>query len=885
MIFRPDIILIDGSSYIYRAFHALPPLTTSTGRPTGATRGFASMLRKLISTYPNVPMVMVFDAKGKTFRSDYYKGYKANRPSMPNELRSQISDIKELTKLFKLHSEEVVGVEADDVIATLAKTFGVKHKVLISSPDKDLTQLVTDKVIQHNSMSDDFFDEAKVFEKFGVMPNQIKELLALVGDKADNIPGITKVGPKTAAKWLNEFGSINALIDSIDQIKGVVGEHLRNEQEFIKRNLFLVSLKEDLDLKLSIQDISLPQANNSELVDFYRSLEFNTFIESATPAVQSLAYKTISNTNELEELNKELEDAEYFSFDTETSTLNLNEKNIVGLSFSTKKGTGSYVPINHTETTNLSEAEVMSWLKQFLENNQRKMIGHNLKFDLAILENYDISLDCFLADTILMSYVFNSTASRHNLDALAEHYLSRKTIKFEDVIGKGKSKLKNFSEVPIKEATNYAAEDAEVTLCLYQTLLDKLTNENKQLLERIENQLVFVLMQMEKTGALIDQAHLNKLSNEFGSKLIKLVKSIHDKCEMVFNLDSPKQLSEVLFDKLDIPTKGLKKTASGYFSTSESILQKLAEENQVVKDILEYRSLAKLKSTYTDKISEICDHNSRVHTSYHQAVTSTGRLSSSEPNLQNIPIRTKEGITIREAFVAPPGKKILALDYSQIELRLMAHYSKDETMVNSFNNDEDIHKRTAAEIFGVPLEQITADMRRQAKTINFGLLYGMSAFGLSNQLKVSRPEAEMFLTSYFEKYSSVKSFMENIVEQAKASKYVETLYGRKIHVPNIDSPNYMMRQASERVAINGPLQGSAADIIKVAMIEISKLLKKQNLKIDLIMQVHDELVFEVPAHFNDSSIKEIIQLMEESTKISVPLRVDYGFGANWKEAH
>ena len=885
MIFRPDIILIDGSSYIYRAFHALPPLTTSTGRPTGATRGFASMLRKLISTYPNVPMVMVFDAKGKTFRSDYYKDYKANRPSMPNELRSQISDIKELTKLFKLHSEEVVGVEADDVIATLAKCFGSKHKVLISSPDKDLAQLVTDKVIQHNSMSDDFFDEAKVLEKFGVMPNQIKELLALVGDKADNIPGITKVGPKTAAKWLNEFGSIDTLIDSIDQIKGVVGENLRNEQEYIKRNLFLVSLKEDLDLKLSIQDVSLPEANNSELIDFYRSLEFNTFIESAAPAAESFTYKTISNANELEELKKELEDAEYFSFDTETSSLNLNEKNLVGLSFSAKKGTGSYIPINHTETTSLSEAEVVSWLKQFLENNQRKMIGHNLKFDLAVLENYDISPNSFLADTILMSYVFNSTASRHNLDALAEHYLSRKTIKYEDVIGKGKTRLKNFSEVPIKEATNYAAEDAEVTLCLYETLLDKLTKENKQLLETIENQLVFVLMQMEKTGALIDQAHLNRLSNEFGSKLIKLVKSIHDKCEMVFNLDSPKQLSEVLFDKLGISTKGLKKTASGYFSTSETILQKLAEENQVVEDILEYRSLAKLKSTYTDKISEICDHNSRVHTSYHQAVTSTGRLSSSEPNLQNIPIRTKEGITIREAFVAPPGKKILALDYSQIELRLMAHYSKDATMVNSFNNDEDIHKRTAAEIFGVPLEEITADMRRQAKTINFGLLYGMSAFGLSNQLKVSRPEAEMFLTSYFEKYSSVKLFMENIVEQAKASKYVETLYGRKIHVPNIDSPNYMMRQASERVAINGPLQGSAADIIKVAMIEISKLLKKENLKIDLIMQVHDELVFEVPGEFNDSSINEIIQLMEESTKISVPLRVDYGFGANWKEAH
>ena len=484
-----------------------------------------------------------------------------------------------------------------------------------------------------------------------------------------------------------------------------------------------------------------------------------------------------------------------------------------------------------------------------------------------------------------MSYAINSTATRHNLDALAEHYLNVQTIKYSDVMGKGANKYKNFNEVPIKEATNYAAEDADITFQLYEKFKELINKETENLLQDIEYPLVSVLLKMENKGALIDTKHLQKLSNEFGSKLIGLTKKIHDMSGSVFNIDSPKQLSEVLFEKMKIDSKGLKKTSTGYYSTSESVLQKLSAENEIVRNILEYRTLAKLKNTYTDKISDICDANSRVHTSYHQAVTSTGRLSSSDPNLQNIPIRTNEGITIREAFVAPKDKKLLAMDYSQIELRLMAHYSKDPIMLNSFRNDEDIHKRTAAEIFGVEIDDVDGQMRRRAKTINFGLLYGMSAFGLSNQLEVSRAEADIFLNNYFERYSAVKSFMSKIVEEAKKDKFVKTLYNRKIHVPNIEAGNYMMRQGSERAAINGPLQGSAADIIKIAMIKIQDLINNSKSDIKMILQVHDELIFEVPTDFTDEDIKPIISIMEETTKISVPLKVEYGFGANWREAH
>ena len=885
MIFRPDLILIDGTSYIYRAFHALPPLTTKEGKPTGATRGFASMIRKLISTYPGVPMVMVFDAKGPNFRNDYYEPYKKNRPPMPNELRVQIDDIKKLSELFCFSIEEVVGVEADDVIATLAEKFGKDKKILISSPDKDLTQLVTNNIIQHNSMSNEFFNEEYVLEKFGVSPNQISELLALVGDKADNIPGITKVGNKTAAKWLNQHGSLDNLLKHADEITGVVGENLRNEKDFLKRNLFLVSLKKDLSFDLQIDDIKVPEQSNKGLQDFFKELEFNAFVTEEQVEKKIVEYRTLKSIDDLSMIENLIQESKCFAFDTETTSIDSLEAELVGVSFSFEANSGYYLPIAHQEKTAISRDEALRWLKQIIEASQDKVIGQNLKYDLQVLRNHQINIKRFHADTMLMSYSINSTASRHNLDALAEYYLNIKTIKFEDVMGKGKNKLKNFSEVPIKEATNYAAEDADITLQLYRTFETKIDDKTTKMLQEIEYPMIFVLMEMEATGALIDIKHLNSLSNNFGSKLINLVQKIHKHSGVVFNIDSPKQLSEVLFDKMGIEAKGLKKTSSGYYSTSESVLQKLADENEIIKDILEYRTLAKLKSTYTDKLSEICDLGSRVHTSYHQAVTSTGRLSSSDPNLQNIPIRTKDGIVIREAFIAPQGKKLLAIDYSQIELRLMAHYSNDEIMVKSFNNNEDIHKRTASEIFGVDIQDVDDDMRRKAKTINFGLLYGMSAFGLSNQLSVTRAEADIFLESYFDRYSGVSAFMKNIVEDAKGKKYVETLHGRKIHVPNIESSNYLMRQASERAAINGPLQGSAADIIKIAMIKIAEWIEGNDQEIKMILQVHDELIFEVPDSYGEANIEPIIKLMEQSTEINVPLKAEYGFGSNWREAH
>ena len=885
MIFRPDVILIDGSSYIYRAFHALPPLTTSNGKPTGATRGVASMLRKLISTYPGIPMVMVFDAKGPTFRSDYYQSYKANRPSMPNELRVQIADIKKLSELFKFSLQEVSGVEADDVIASLANKFGQKLKVLISSPDKDLTQLVKKNVIQHNSMSNEFFNEKYVEEKFGVLPEKVAELLALVGDKSDNIPGITKVGNKTASKWLNQYGNIDNLVAKSDEITGVVGENLRKEKDILQRNLFLVSLKKDLDLNLEIDNLNVPEALNNDLKDFYQSLEFNSFIEERAEKKISKNYRALKNFEELKEIEKKLDKSKYFAFDTETTSLLAHEAELIGFSFALQANEGFYIPIRHKEQTELNPEEVISWLKKVLERNENKIIGQNLKYDISVLQKYDIKINKFCADTMLMSYAINSTATRHNLDSLAEHYLNIQTIKYSDVMGKGTNKYKAFNEVPIKEATNYAAEDADIALQLFENFKEKLDEETNNLLQEIEYPLVHVLIDMENKGALIDTNHLKKLSNDFGSKLINLTQKIHNTSGSVFNIDSPKQLSEILFTKLKIETKGLKKTSTGYYSTSESVLQKLSESNEIVKDILEYRTLAKLKNTYTDKISDICDANSRVHTSYHQGVTSTGRLSSSDPNLQNIPIKTDEGITIREAFISSKGTKLLAVDYSQIELRLMAHYSKDPIMLDSFRNNEDIHKRTASEIFGVEISDVDNQMRRRAKTINFGLLYGMSSFGLSNQLEVSRSEADIFLNNYFERYAAVKKFMTNIVEQAKKDKFVKTLYNRKIHVPNIEASNYMMRQGSERAAINGPLQGSAADIIKIAMINIQNWINKSKSDIRMILQVHDELIFEVPDHFSDEDIKPIIEVMEETTKISVPLKVEYGFGSNWREAH
>ena len=734
-------------------------------------------------------------------------------------------------------------------------------------------------------MTNDFFDAQGVYSKFGVYPNKIAELLAIVGDKSDNIPGITKVGNKTAAKWIEKYGSLDSIIDNAEDISGVVGENLRNELSNLRRNLFLVSLKSDLNLNLDFKDLQIPENKNKKLKDFYLDLEFNAFIESTEKSKKNFKYLTVSNQDELDKLETKLLESKYFAFDTETNSLNQNEASIVGVSFSVKSGEGFYLPINHVEQTELDRDSLLSWLKNVLEQNVNKIIGQNLKFDLSILKNEKIELSNFYADTMLMSYVINSTSTRHNLDALCEKYLGRQLIKFDEVMGKGKNRYKNFGDVPIKDATAYAAEDAEATLSLFQKLSSMIDEDTSKLLKEVEYPLVFVLMNMEREGTMIDIKHLKKLSNHFGSRLMTLVQKIHEVSKTRFNIDSPKQLSEVLFEKLCLPTQGLKKTSSGYYSTSEVILQKLSHDHDIVKDILEYRSLAKLKSTYTDKLAEICDVRSRVHTSYQQAVTSTGRLSSSEPNLQNIPIRTNEGITIREAFVAPKGSKILAIDYSQIELRLMAHYSKDNIMIDAFNNNEDIHKRTASEVFGVDIEGVTGEMRRNAKTINFGLLYGMSAFGLSNQLGVSRAEAEIFLQNYFDRYSKVKSFMETTTNEAKKNKFVTTLYGRKIHVPNIESPNYMLRQASERAAINGPLQGSAADIIKVAMISINRWISENRSPIKLLLQVHDELLFEVPEDYIEKDIQSLVNIMEETTQIDVPLVAEYGFGTNWREAH
>ena len=571
-------------------------------------------------------MVMVFDAKGPNFRNDYYEPYKKNRPPMPNELRVQIDDIKKLSELFCFSIEEVVGVEADDVIATLAEKFGKDKKILISSPDKDLTQLVTNNIIQHNSMSNEFFNEEYVLEKFGVSPNQISELLALVGDKADNIPGITKVGNKTAAKWLNQHGSLDNLLKHADEITGVVGENLRNEKDFLKRNLFLVSLKKDLSFDLQIDEIKVPEQSNKGLQDFFKELEFNAFVTEEQAEKKVVEYRTLKSIDDLSMIENLIHESKCFAFDTETTSIDSLEAELVGVSFSFEANSGYYLPIAHQEKTAISRDEALRWLKQIIEASQDKVIGQNLKYDLQVLRNHQIHIKKFYADTMLMSYSINSTASRHNLDALAEYYLNIKTIKFEDVMGKGKNKLKNFSEVPIKEATNYAAEDADITLQLYRTFETKIDDKTTKMLQEIEYPMIFVLMEMEATGALIDIKRLNSLSNNFGSKLINLVQKIHKHSGVVFNIDSPKQLSEVLFDKMGIEAKGLKKTSSGYYSTSEAVLQKLADENEIIKDILEYRTLAKLKSTYTDKLSEICDLGSRVHTSYHQAVTSTGRL-------------------------------------------------------------------------------------------------------------------------------------------------------------------------------------------------------------------------------------------------------------------
>ena len=887
------IYIIDGTSYLYRAFHAMPPLTSSKGLPTGAIKGVSNMLTSTKKQNPDVPIVVTFDAKGKNFRHQIFEAYKAARPPMPEELRPQIQPVKDICKAMGFTVISIAEVEADDVIATLTKqSLHEGLDVIISTLDKDLMQLVQDpKVRLYNSRDNKFYNEQKVFEKFGVHPNQITELLALVGDTSDGIPGIPKVGPKTAAKWLTKYQSLEEVIMNAESIKGVVGQNLRDNIDILDRNLQLVSLKDDVDLDITFSDINSNNENEDVLKEIFTDLEFSSPVvkkQEPTNISPKNEYETVLDQQKLKELIRYINSCKYFALDTETTSLDVMSAELVGIAISTQSGSGFYIPIGHNyegAPQQLSKASIMELLAPCLEMNQDKIVGQNLKYDLPILNSFGIKISNFKADTMLMSYVLNSTASRHNLDALAKFYLNRETITYETVVGSASRQIP-FSKVFLEQATAYAAEDADITISLYETLLDKLTTQPEllKLLDNLEYPLLKVLSIIERNGAKIDVEMLEEYSAELSKKINSLSKEAYALAGQEFNLDSPKQLVEILFNKQKLPV--LQKTPKGQPSTNEAILQRLAEEYPLPKIIIQYRTLAKLKSTYTDSLTKLENEaTKRIHTSYHQAVTSTGRLSSANPNLQNIPIKTPEGRKIREAFIPEEGNSILSVDYSQIELRIMAHLSKDSSLCDAFLANLDVHSATAADVFDVDLKDVTNDQRRAAKAINFGLMYGMSAFGLTKQINVSRAEAQTYLDEYFKKYKGVETYMQNIRDQAKKDLFVETIMGRKLHVADINSSNFRVRSAAERAAINAPLQGSAADIIKVAMINIQNWIFAKKPPIKMIMQVHDELVFEVQAENADILTEEVKDIMENAVKLDVPLLTEAGIGKNWNESH
>ena len=906
---KDRIFIIDGSSYLYRAYHAMPPLTSSSGQPTGAIKGVTNMLMTLKKDSEGSPIIVVFDAKGKTFRNDVYKDYKANRPPMPDDLREQLKPLKEIVKAIGFPLIEIEGVEADDVIATLVKKAKENNfKAVISSLDKDLMQLVEDPIsTMMNTMTHQIFDEAKVFEKFGVKPNQIRDMLALTGDASDNIPGVPKVGQKTAAKWLNEFGDLSTIKSNADGIKGVVGENLRNSLDDLDRNVELVSLKHDVELDVTFDSLLDLNTNQEKLDDLFNELEFKTPRKAAIkekinnedknvndqePLIDKETinsdYEALFKRDDLKKWAKKLDACKVFAIDTETDSLDTVSANLVGVSLAVEEGAGCYIPIGHKYDgcpSQLGLEEVVEIIGAAIEKNKHKAVGQNLKFDIPILSRHGIDLDNFFADTMLMSYVLNSTATRHGMDKLAEFYLNYSTVKYKDITGTA-SKQINFSAVEIEIASNYAAEDADVTLKLFNKL-DKLLKDKPtqiKLLQEIEYPLVHVLSNVEMNGAKVDKMKLANHSKELSKKIEDLSSQAFKIAGEEFNLDSPKQLLVVLYEKLKLPI--LKKTPKGQPSTNEETLQRLAEEYEIPKIILQYRTLAKLKSTYTDSLIRIENPTTgRIHTSYQQAVTSTGRLSSTEPNLQNIPIKTSEGRRIREAFVPEKGNVLISADYSQIELRIMAHLSKDKNLTHAFNNNLDIHSATAAEVFGVNLNEVTQDQRRSAKAINFGLMYGMSAFGLTRQLDIPRAEAQKYLDTYFERYTGVKEYMENIKAKAKEDMYVETIMGRRLYLNEINAANGLRRQAAERAAINAPLQGSAADIIKKAMIDINKFLNKEMPEVKMIMQVHDELIFETSKKSSEEVLQVMKEMMEDAVKLDIPLIAEAAIGENWNEAH
>jgi DNA polymerase I len=896
---KQKLVLVDGSSYLYRAFHALPSLTNSKNFPTGAIHGVVSMLRNLYQEYRPDYYAVVFDPKGKTLRDDWYPEYKANRPAMPDELRLQIGPIHDIVRALGYPLVMIDKVEADDVIGTLARAAAVQDiEVIISTGDKDMAQLVTDKIHLINTMDNSVLDIAGVVGKFGVRPDQIIDYLTLIGDKADNIPGVDKVGPKTAVKWLEQYNDLENIISHAHEIPGKIGENLRDSLDNLPLSKRLVTIIDDVELGLAFDDLKPDEWNRSRLTEIFQDLEFNSWLKQlddsgepkpSTPQDASdFDYETIFDTDRLDHWIGLLREAEYFAFDTETTSLDYMAAEVVGLSFSVTPGRAAYVPVAHTYAgapAQLDRDLVLEKLRPLLEDPAKSKLGHHLKYDRNVLLNHGITLNGIAFDTMLESYVLNSVGSRHDLDTLVLKHLGRKTIHFEDVAGKGAKQI-GFNEVAIEQATPYAAEDAEACLCLHRKLIAELGADERLLrvFEDIEKPLIPVLSRIERTGVLINADMLAAQSSEIAQRLNELEAQAHNEAGEVFNIGSPKQIQTILFDKLGLPVKA--KTPKGQPSTAENVLAELAEDYPLPKLILEHRGLSKLKSTYTDKLPlEISPSTGRVHTSYHQAVAATGRLSSADPNLQNIPIRSAEGRRIRQAFIAPPGRLLVAADYSQIELRIMAHLSRDARLLEAFRTGSDVHRATAAEIFGITLDTVSDEQRRAAKAVNFGLIYGMSAFGLGRQLGIDRGSAQEYVELYFARYPGVRVFMDETKELARERGFVETVYGRRLYLPEINARNAQRRQYAERTAINAPMQGTAADIIKRAMIAVDGWIEDERAPATLIMQVHDELVLEVDMDALDMVTSRVRELMVAAADLSIPLVVDTGFGANWDEAH
>ena len=907
----PDLVLIDGSSYLYRAFHALPPLTGPQGEPTGAVLGVLNMLLKSLREHDGAQFVVVFDAPGRTFRDDLFTAYKAHRPPMPDDLRVQIEPLLEAVQALGLPLLRISGVEADDVIGTLARRAADgDRRVLISTGDKDMAQLVGPYITLVNTMSDSTYDRDGVKAKFDVWPEQIIDYLALAGDSSDGIPGIDKVGPKTAAKWLNQYGSIDALIANADQVPGKIGENLRAGLDTLALSRQLATIRCDLDLPPEAADLARRPTDETALRTLYTRFGFKNLLRglgvpdspSATPDGSALVadpallaaprgYEVVLDEAALGRWLETLAQSTLFAFDTETTSLDYLQARIVGVSFCVEPGRAAYVPLGHDYVgapQQLDRDAVLARLKPLLEAERPAKVGHHLKYDAHVLANHGIALGGMAYDTMLESYVWNSVATRHDMDSAAERYLGLKTITYEEVAGKGAKQIP-FSQVSIETASTYAAEDADVTLRLHRTLWPAIEREPllRRLYEDFEQPLVPVLQRMERRGVLIDREMLRRQGVELAKRAEELKAAAQAEAGTEFNVDSPKQLQQILYEKMNLPV--LRKTPTGQPSTAEDVLEQLAESFTLPKLILDYRSIAKLRSTYADKLpTQVNPDTGRVHTSYHQAVAQTGRLSSTDPNLQNIPIRTPEGRRIRQAFIAPPGHVLLAADYSQIELRIMAHLSGDTSLIAAFEADRDVHQATAAEVFGVPLSEVSTDQRRSAKAINFGLIYGMSAFGLARQLGIGRNEAQQYVDLYFERYPGVKAYMDRTREGARETGYVETVFGRRLYLPEIRSRNRALQQYAERSAINAPMQGTAADLIKLAMIAVDRWCEEEGQDdARLIMQVHDELVLEARQGAADRVAAAVRERMVAAGQgaLRVPLKVDVGRGMNWDEAH